>query len=422
MKKDTPVVGVDVAKDFSYYAVLSPEGKIFLKSFKALNTRKGLESVLTQIKKVEKQFGSKPAFVLESTGHYSNRIVHFFLENDLKVYIINPLLSHSIKNSTVRKVKTDKMDAEEIARIFFYIDLMEYQRMDRNFENLKILTRTYHQFSQQKTASINQLTAVIDQVMPGFSQVFKSIACKTALELLLHYPSPVSIVSASKKEVLELIKTTSRGSAEYTSKKYDLLVESAREGIATGILLEAFEQIIMAHVRHLKSINEQLDALDKTINALGINIPEVQLLQSIPAIGSKLAPIIAAEIGNIERFKSSKQLVAYCGIDPSVKQSGKFLGTKNKFTKRGSIYIRKALYMAAAVAIRKNPNGSYTNKIIYDYYQKKIQSKAKKQALGAVMNKLARIIFSVLKNQHPYVVITPEEQVKMYQQNMKIVA
>lgn len=422
MKTDTPVVGVDVAKDFSYYAVLSPDGKVYLKSFKVLNTREGLDFALTEIKKVEKQFGSKPAFVLESTGHYSNRIVHFFLENDLKVYLINPLLSHSIKNSTVRKVKTDKLDAEEIARIFFYMDLIEFQRMDRNLENLKVLTRTYHQFSQQKTASINQLTAIIDQVMPSFVKVFKSISCKTALELLLHYPSPVSIVSASKEAVIGLIKTTSRGSIEYASNKYKLLLESAREGIDTGILLEAYEQIIMVHAKHLKNIDDQLDTITKGIEALGINIPEVQLLQSIPGIGPTLAPVIAAEIGNIARFKSSKQLIAYCGIDPSVKQSGKFLGTKNKFTKRGSIYIRKALYIAATVAIRKNPNGSYANKVIYDYYQKKIQSKAKKQALGAIMNKLVRIIYSVLKNQRPFLLITPEEQLRMYQQNIQVVA
>lgn len=422
MKKDTPVVGIDVAKDFSYYAVLSPEGKVFIKSFRALNTREGLESVLTQIKKVEKQFGSKPAFVLESTGHYSNRIVHFFVENDLKVYLINPLLSHSIKNSTVRKVKNDKLDAEEIARVFFYMDLIQHQRMDKNFESLKVLTRTYHQFSQQRTTAINQLTAVIDQVMPSFANIFKSISCKTSLELLIRYPSPKSILSAPEKEVIELIKNTSRGSLEYASKKYLLLLESAREGIATGILLEAYEHIIMVHAQHLRNIDVQLDTLSKKIHELGITIPEVQLLQSIPGIGPTLAPVLAAEIGKIEKFKSSKQLVAYCGIDPSVMQSGKFLGTKNKLTKRGSIYIRKALYMAATVAIRHNPNGSYSNKVIYDYYQKKIQSKAKKQALGAIMNKLVRIIYSVLKNQQPFVLITPEEQVRMYQRNMQIVA
>ncbi len=112
------------------------------------------------------------------------------------------------------------------------------------------------------------------------------------------------------------------------------------------------------------------------------------LLKTIPGIGENLAPIIAAEIGDIKRFKNAKQLKAYCGIDPSVRQSGNFTGTKNRLTKRGSPYIRRALYIAATVAIRKNPNGSCINSVLHDYYQGKITSKPKKQALGAIMNKL----------------------------------
>ncbi len=98
MSKDCPVVGVDVAKDFCFYCVLSPTGKTFLKPFKALNTKKGLYFVLDELKKVEKAFQQQPVIVLESTGHYSLRLVHFFHRNGLKVFLVNPLQSHSIKN------------------------------------------------------------------------------------------------------------------------------------------------------------------------------------------------------------------------------------------------------------------------------------------------------------------------------------
>lgn len=103
-----PVIGVDVAKDFCFYAVLSPIGKTYLKPFKALNSKAGLEFVLEQIKKAEDTFNSKPVIVLESTGHYSQRIVHFFIKNNCKVFLVNPLVSHSIKTSTIRKVKLIK--------------------------------------------------------------------------------------------------------------------------------------------------------------------------------------------------------------------------------------------------------------------------------------------------------------------------
>lgn len=422
MENGHPVIGIDVAKEFCFYAVLSPTGKTYLEPFKALNTNKGLNSVLQKIKKVEKAFSSTPVIVLESTGHYSNRLVHFFMKNGLKVFLINPLLSHSIKNSTIRKVKTDKVDAEELAKLYFLQDLREYELSNESFENLKVLSRTYFHLSEQRVKVINQLVASIEQVMPSFTKIFSNVSSKTAIALLVEYPSPEALLDAPQEDVITLIRSCSRKSLEYAAKKYSLLVNSAKEAKITGILLSALYATIRIHAKHLQHINKQLNSIDKMIKEISIHIPEIDLLTSIPGIGDKLAAIIAGEIGSIDRFKNAKQLVAYCGIDPSVRQSGNFIGTKNKITKRGSSYIRKALYIAATAAIRKYSNGKCINQVMHDYYQKKIQSKPKKLALGAVMNKLVRIIFSVLKNKHDFVLITPEEQVKMHRSNMKIAA
>lgn len=422
MNKNVPVVGIDIAKEFCYYSILSPTGQPYLKPFKAYSTKEGLDFVIKKIKEVERAFSCKPAIVLESTGHYSNRLVHFFCNNGLKVYLINPLLSHSIKNSTVRKVKTDKVDAEELAKIFFFMDLKEYEKPDDHFNNLKILSRTHYQLSEQRVIVINQLKASIEQVMPRFTKIFKNISSKTALEILLNYTSPKALIETPKTEIINLIKKCSRKSISYALNKYSELLECAKESNSIGVLLDAYYEAIKIHTKHLKHLNEQLESIDECIKALAINIPEIDLLKSIPGIGDKIAYTVLGEIGNIDRFNSAKQLVAYCGIDPSVKQSGNFTGTKNKITKRGSIYIRKSLYLAAVSTIRKNSSGTYVNKVMYDYYHAKIQSKAKKQALGAIMNKLVRIIFSVLKNRHPFVLITPEEQVRLHKSNIRIAA
>ena len=148
----------------------------------------------------------------------------------------------------------------------------------------------------------------------------------------------------------------------------------------------------------------------------------MQLLESIPGIGKKLAPILAGEIGDISRFHSAKQLVAYCGVDPAVKQSENFNGTRNRITKRGSPFLRKALYIAATVVIRQGKNGSLVNPVLHQYYTQKTQAKPKKQALGAVMNKLVRIIYSVLKNNKPFELITPQEQEERYKSTLKAAA
>lgn len=169
----------------------------------------------------------------------------------------------------------------------------------------------------------------------------------------------------------------------------------------------------------MQSLDVQISLLDDQIKALSEQLPAVALLKSIPGIGDTLAPIILGEIGDIERFSNAKQLVAFSGIDPSVKQSGNFVGTKNKVTKRGSPFLRHALYIAATTSVRKESKGSQVNSVIYEYYQRKIKAKTKKQALGAVMNKLLRIIFSVLKNKQPFQLITPDQQVEMYQKQLQ---
>jgi len=166
-------------------------------------------------------------------------------------------------------------------------------------------------------------------------------------------------------------------------------------------------------------MDHQLKALDNQIDELAKQLPEFVLLKSIPGSGAISASLILGEIGDINRFTNAKQLVAYCGMDPSVRQSGNYVGTKNRVTKRGSPFLRRSLYMVATTAIRKNTKGSLVNSVIYDYYQKKIQTKTRKQSLGAVMNKLLRIIFSVLKNKQAFHVITPDEQVRLYQNNRK---
>lgn len=415
-----PVVGIDVAKEFCFYAVLSPQGDTFMKTFKAFNDKDGFEYVLRQLKKVEHAFSSKPAIVLESTGHYSQRIVHFFCNRGFKVFLVNPLVSHSIKSSSIRKVKTDKVDAEELARLYFIKQLREFNVQDDYFVNLKVLSRAAILLSEQRVTIINQLTAAVEQVIPTYSNAFSNIASNTSLELLTKYASPDSFLCTAKTKVIEIIRNTSRRGELYSHDKYGKLLNCMTEAKSIGIMADGLYEIIRIYAENLQYINEQLAKLEVKIAELSISVYTIPLLESIPGIGKKIAPILASEIGDISRFKNAKQLVAYCGVDPAVKQSGNFTGTKNRITKRGSPYIRKALYIAATVVIRQSINGTLVNPVLYQYYQEKAKTKPKKQALGAIMNKLLRIIYSVLKNNKPFELITPQEQEQRYQTSLKL--
>jgi len=422
MEFNCPVVGIDVAKEKSCYCLLSPSGSVYRKPFEASNDGKGLSHVLAIIKKMEETFGSWPTLVIESTGHYSARLVHFFTRNALQVILINPIQSHSIKNSGIRKTKTDKLDAEELARLPFILNLRPYEPKTPEMANLQTLCRTLHHLSEQKVATLNQLVSLLDQVWVGFTEIFPNVSSKTSVEFLTNYPSPAALLAAGQDDVIRLIMTNSRRGPAYAENKYALIRQKAQESQVFGIQSAALFICITVYVSNLKHMTEQMERLQNEIEALSVQIPDVDLLKSIPGLGANLAPVIAAEIGGINRFNKAKQLVAYCGVDPCVRQSGKFTGSHNKVTKRGSPYLRRALYIAATVAIRKSANGTPVNSVLHDYYQEKIKNKAKKQALGAVMNKLLHIIFSVLRNKKPFVLITAEEQRARFKQKLSLAA
>jgi transposase len=176
------------------------------------------------------------------------------------------------------------------------------------------------------------------------------------------------------------------------------------------------------YISMVKNLQENLDKILKTIHQLiaddmSKDMPvmalTLELLQSIPGIGLITAATIIAEVGDFGAFSKPKKPAAYFGIDPSVMQSGEFIGTRNKMSKRGSRLLRRVLFTAALSNIRTKRNGDACNPVLMDFYQRKSQNKPKKVALGAVMYKLVYIIFAVLRDRKPFEVRTPEEHARM---------
>ena len=300
MLVNRPAIGIDVAKNFCFYAAVSPTCTTFLKPFRALNTKQGLLFALGQIKKVEEAFSSKPVIVLESTGHYSQRIVHFFLKQGFEVYHINPLVSHSIKNSVVRKVKTDRVDALELAKLVFVQTFRPTTMPKEQLANLKVLTRTRGHLVEQRAKSVNQLQCAIEQIAPLFPSVLNP-GSLTALTLVSKFPSPCEwIEKANHRAIMNMLETLPRQGKTYGQQKYAALVACAEDAQVTGISLAAYASTIRCFASVVQSLDVEIKVIDDQIKALSEQLPEVALLRSIPGIGDTLAPIILGEIGDIE--------------------------------------------------------------------------------------------------------------------------
>ena len=417
-----PIVGIDVGKYFSEMAILSPSNEVVARMKINHNSYADIERAVELLKKAEKDFASRPFVVMESTGHYHKILFHSLCKNGFEVSIINPIQTDSIKNIGIRKVKNDKVDARRIALLYRFQELKATNIPDEGIDCLRSLCREYYKLSDELTAYKNRLTGIIDQVMINFKDVFSDTCSKTAIAVLEKYPTPTLIIKADKNKLTSLIQKESHRSLEWAAAKYELLVLKAKEFGQLSIDNSANVTMLGIYISMIKSLQQNLRKVLKAIqqlvaNNLSKDIPTLsstlKLLQSITGIGLLSAATIIAEIGDFSAFSKPGKLVAYFGIDPSVRQSGEFTGTRNKMSKRGSRLLRRVLFTIALANIRTKRNKEACNPVLLKFYKQKCQSKPKKVALGAVMHKLVYIIFAVLRDRKPYQLRTPEEHARM---------
>lgn len=414
-------VGLDVSADFSYVAIIEPNGDIHRKVFKINHNADGFNYLVEEIKKAEKKLSSKPAIFMESTGVYHIALFRFLEKFFNDVFIINPLVTNSNKNSDIRKVKNDKKDAISIAQIGKFQNIKYSSDIDSDYYLLKSLIREYYKLRDDCSRYKKRLSADLRVILPNYSSIFRDSNSKASLALLNRYPSPSLIIAAQKEDIIELLRSNAKRSVEWCEKIYLNLISVSKEAIAIGFCLDGLSIKIRTNISIINAITLQLDLLmkniDELINSESFNSDikdNILLLTTIPGIGYLTAITLVAEIGDFNRFKSSKHLVAFLGVDPSINESGKFKGSKNSMSKRGSNIGRRALYVAALSSISIKRNGVANNEVILEYYRIKLKSKKPKVALGAIMHKIIRYIFSVIKNKKPYEERHPEIHSSMY--------
>jgi transposase len=402
-----PVVGLDVSKGESQVQAFLAKGKPYRKSFSIQHNLEGLGNFLEFLQVIERSAGGyRPSVVLESTGHYHTPIIQFLEEQKYVYIVVNPLISHRAKSSSLRKVKTDAIDAYHLCELFYKEELEPYKKRGIQLLNLRNLTRQQESIAEITAKTKLQLHSLLDQVFPEYRGVFGSLYSKVSLLTLLSFPTSQAVLNVSEKELTEKIASLCISRSEQWAKeRAQRLKEAALRNPFQNNLyqshifnLELLVNIVLQYQEHLAKIAKEIDALAKEIE-------EYHILQSIPGIGEKIAATIISEVGEIDRFDDAKKLVAFAGVDPSVYSSGKFTASVNRITKRGSCRLRHALYMAVQSGIRDARKKKMTEEIIprnrrlREFYDKKREEgKPFRVAIIACVNKLLHWIFAILKS------------------------
>ena len=387
-------LGIDIGKYTHVASLLNEKGVTVFKAFSFSNTLDDGESLLTKLY----SHISSPAEVeigMEATGHYWLSLYSFLVGKGFVIHVINPLQTDGWrKGIEIRKRKTDAIDSVLIADLLRYGDFVETSLSDENILSLRNLSR----FRNYLVCSISDLKrktiCVLDQVFPEYQSVFTDIFGQTSKELLRNFQTPGDFENITANQIKKaLSKVTLK---KYAANKLDQISSIAGRSFGVTFCKDSFSFQLKLLIEQMNFIEKQVKDIEKKINGILKNIDSP--VTTIPGIGDVTAATILGEIGDISRFSSPSKLVAYAGLDASVVQSGTFKGKNNKMSKRGSPYLRKALFSAAFVASNCDPVfGAF-------YHKKMLEGKHHYTAIGAVARKLCYTIHAIMKSNCVYVV------------------
>lgn len=384
------IVGIDIGKNHHEASIVSPEGKQIGRSLRFATTHKGADSLMSFI---FKNIGNSPCvFGMEATGHYWYPIYSFLKAKGYTIYVINPIQSDSLRKMYIRQTKNDSIDSFLIAEVIRFGQFGTTSMADENILAMRQLCRYRDSVISSRTEIKLRIGTIMEQIFPEYEKQFSSLWVSTSMGILEKYLTPENIENAPIDELFEIIKDKSHN--RLTRAKAISIKEAAADTFGIKIAQDAFSF-------QLKQLIDRMNFLDKQIEALDCQILEYYekfdcYLHTIPGIGIIGAATILAEIGDISRFKNSSSLIAFAGIDPTVRQSGEFNSTHNHMSKRGSPYLRHAIFLAATTC-------SFHNSPLNAYYKKKRdQGKHHLTATGAVARKLTTVIYAVLRDSKPY--------------------
>lgn len=382
-------LGIDIGKNTHVASLIDSKKKVLFKAFSFSNSIDGAECLICKLEPFKNQL----EIGMEATGHYWLSLYSYLSEKNFTVRVINPIQTDGWRQGIeIRKRKTDIIDSILIADLLRYGDFVETSLSNEDYLSLRNLSR----FRSYLISSIGDLKrktiALLDQVFPEYASSFSNIFAKTSKEILANFSSPSDFEDINSEDLQSFLNNVTM--KKFATRKLEELSKKASKSFGVNFCMDSFSLQIKMLIGQISFIQNQVLDVEKEIKSLleKLNSP----ITTIPGIGAVNAATILGEIGDIKRFSNPSKLVAYAGLDSTVSQSGKFESTSNHMTKRGSPYLRRALFQSALRA-------EFCDPVFSDYYQKKItEGKHHLVATNAVARKLVHTIFAVLTKDEPY--------------------
>ena len=385
-------VGIDVAKDKHDCFITNSNGEALFNVFTIANNLEGFNALFNKIISVETN-PNNVKIGLEATGHYNYNLLGFLIDKGLPTFVINPLHTNLFRKSlSLRLTKTDKVDARTIALMMMSgVNLQSYSDKSYHNEELKSLTRYRFDKVQERAKLKTSVARLMVVLFPELEKLVPTLHMASVYALMTEFPSAKAIAEAHLTRLSNLLQQAFRG--HYTKNDAILIREAARTSIGTSMPAKSLE--LKHTIKLIHEISSEIDEIEQQIEFImnTLNSP----ITTIPGINLRMGAMILAEIGDFSRFDSPDKILAYAGLSPTTYQSGQLDSSYSHMEKRGSRYLRYALFNAAKFVCIWDPTFSaYLAK-------KRAEGKHYNVAISHAAKKLVRVIYQLEKTGQPYI-------------------
>lgn len=385
-------VGIDVAKDKHDCFITNFDGEVLFKAFTIANNLDGFNDLYQKIVSVTEDI-TKVKVGLEATGHYSYNLLGYLIDKSLPTYVINPLHTNLYRKSlSLRQTKTDKVDALTIASMLMSdVNLKSYSDISYHNEELKSLTRYRFDKVKERAKLKSSVSRLVCILFPELEKLVPTLHMASVYAMLSEFPGAKQVADTHLTRLTNLLSESSKG--RYGKETAIAFRNAARTSIGSNMPAKSLE--LKHTIKLIRELTSDIDEIEHEIKLImdEINSP----ILSIPGINYRMGAMIIAEIGDFNRFDSPDKILAYAGLSPSTYQSGQLDGAYSHMEKRGSRYLRYALYNAAKYVCHWDPTFA-------EYLAKKrAEGKHYNVAISHAVKKLVRVIYHLEKTNQQYI-------------------
>lgn len=385
-------LAIDVAKGKSMVALINSHGEVLIEPYEIKHSINDFTNLINRIKKNKLD---EISVIMESTGIYHRPVERFFLENNFNVFVINPIYGKMLKRN-LRKTKTDKEDCYNLANLFFNNSFKQYIRPDQLYLDINALSRQYFALMEKSINLKNRFKELIYLCFPEYDEIFKQsmMYSNASLSFIERFPHADIIKKTRIDYIQNFLK---KNEFRYFKAKSIKIKELANKSYPSVNVNDEIVNNISQLAKLIRLFQEEINIIKHKIIILSKKTKYFEPINSIFGIGEFTTSIIIAELGDINRFNNIKELTAYCGLDPSIKQSGKSINVHGPISKSGNKYMRHILFNSILNIIKCSSQHNVKNDIEIYYRKKRNEGKHHYVATIACTTKLLRQILALCK-------------------------